>query len=92
MWYAVLTGPPQGLPAPEGVTAAQKDRSKRDREGSDMGDGVEICSAIDVADPEPFPARALEAGVVALALGTEGVNPLKAEALAANGETVIVRK
>ena len=86
----VLSGSPKGFPAPVGVTATGNNGSVGDREGGEVGDGVEIRGAAAVADPEPFPPGALEAGVIALTLGTESIDPLKAETISVNGETVVV--
>ena len=55
-----------------------------------MGQRIEICRACAVAHPQPFLSRRLKAGIVTLALCTQGVCPLETEAAAVNGKSVIV--
>ena len=54
-----------------------------------MGQCVEVCRAGAVAHPQPFLSRRLKAGIVTLALCTQGVCSLETEAAAVNGKPVI---
>ena len=72
------------------MTAAGKDGGVSDREGGNVRDGVEICSAAAVADPQALPACGLEAGVVAFALCTQSIDPLETQTVAVDGETAVV--
>lgn len=85
-----LTGPAQGFPTPEGVTAAGYDSSKSDREGGNMSDGVEVCCAVAIADPKTFPPCAFEARIIALTLRAKGIDPLEAQTFAVNRKTIVV--
>ena len=54
-----------------------------------MGQRIEVCRAGSVTHPQPFLTCGFEAGIVALALCTQGVSPFKVEAAAVNGKPVI---
>ena len=54
-----------------------------------MGQCVEVCRACAVTHPQPFLSRRLKAGIVTLALCTQGVCSLETEAAAVNGKPVI---
>lgn len=73
------------------MTAAGKDGGVSDREGGNVRDGVEIRGAAAVADPQALPACGLEAGVVALALRAEGIDPLETQTVAVDGEPAVDR-
>ena len=62
---------------------------QRNRQGGDVGQRIEICRACAVAHPQPFLSRRLKAGIVTLALCTQGVCSLETEAAAVNGKPVI---
>ena len=62
---------------------------QRNRQGGDVGQCVEVCRAGAVAHPQPFLSRRLKAGIVTLALCTQGVCSLETEAAAVNGKPVI---
>ena len=55
-----------------------------------MGQRIEICRAGAVAHPQPFLTCGFEAGIVTLALCTQGVCSLETEAATVNGKSVIV--
>lgn len=55
-----------------------------------MSQRVEVRRACAIAHPQPFLTRRLKAGIVTLALCTQGVCPLETEAAAVNGKPVIV--
>ena len=57
-----------------------------------MGDGIEIRGAVAVANPEPFPPGALEAGVIPLTFRAKSIDALETQALTVNGEAVVVGK
>lgn len=54
-----------------------------------MGQGIEIGRAGAAAHPQPLLAGGLEAGIVSLALGTQGIGSLEIEAVAVNGKPVV---
>ena len=55
-----------------------------------MGQCVEVCRAGAVVHPQPFLTCAFEAGIVTLALCTQGVCPLETEAATVNGKSVVI--
>ena len=55
-----------------------------------MGKCVEVRRAGSIAHPQPFLTCGFEAGIVTLALCTQGVCPLETEAATVNGKSVIV--
>ena len=63
---------------------------QRNRQGGDVGQCIEVCRAGTVAHPQPFLTCGFEAGIVTLALCTQGVCSLETEAAAVNGKPVIV--
>ena len=63
---------------------------QRNRQGGDVGQCIEVCRACAVAHPQPFLTCGFEAGIVTLALCTQGVCPLETEAAAVNGKSVII--
>ena len=63
---------------------------QRNRQGGDMSQCVEVRRACAVAHPQPFLTCGFEAGIVTLALCTQGVCPLETEAAAVNGKSVII--
>ena len=63
---------------------------QRNRQGGDVGQCVEVCRAVSVTHPQAFLTCGFEAGIVTLALCTQGVCPLETEATAVNGKPVIV--
>ena len=60
------------------------------RQGGDVGQCVEVCRAGAVAHPQPFLSRRLKAGIVTLALCTQGVCSLETEAATVNGKSVVI--
>ena len=54
-----------------------------------MSQGVEVCRAVSVTHPQPFLTCGFEAGIVTLTLRPQGVSPLKIEAAAVNGKSVV---
>ena len=65
---------------------------QRNRQGGDVGQCIEVCRACAVAHPQPFLTCGFEAGIVTLALCTQGVCSLETEAAAVNGKPIIVWK
>ena len=63
---------------------------QRNRQGGDVGQCIEVCRACAVAHPQPFLTCGFEAGIVTLTLRPQGVSPLKIEAAAVNGKSVII--
>ena len=59
-------------------------------QGIDMSQCVEVRRADAVAHPRPFLTCGFEAGIVTLTLRPQGVSPLKIEAAAVNGKSVII--
>ena len=55
-----------------------------------MGQCIEVCRAGAVAHPQAFLTCGFEAGIVALALCTQGVYPLETEAATVNGKSVVI--
>ena len=55
-----------------------------------MGQCVEVCRAGAVAHPQAFLTCGFEAGIVTLALCTQGVCPLETEAATVNGKSVVI--
>ena len=55
-----------------------------------MGQRIEVCRACAVAHPQPFLTCGFEAGIVTLALCTQGVCPLETEAATVNGKSVVI--
>ena len=55
-----------------------------------MSQCIEVHRAGAVAHPQPFLTCGFEAGIVTLTLRPQGVNPLKIEAAAVNGKSVII--
>ena len=62
---------------------------QRNSQGRDMSQRIEVCRAGSIAHPQPFLTCGFEAGIVALALCTQGVSPFKIETAAVNGKPVI---
>ena len=62
---------------------------QRNSQGRDMSQRIEVCRAGSIAHPQPFLTCGFEAGIVTLALCTQGVCPLETEAAAVNGKSVI---
>ena len=58
--------------------------------GGNVGNGVEIGGAVGIAYPKALLPGGFETGIVALTLGTQGVNTLEAEALAVDGKAVVI--
>ena len=56
-----------------------------------MSQRVEVRRACAAAHPQPFLTCGFEAGIVALALCTQGVSPFKIETAAVNGKSVVHR-
>ena len=63
---------------------------QRNRQGGDVGQRVEVRRACAAAHPQPFLTCGFEAGIVALALCTQGVSPFKIETAAVNGKPVVI--
>lgn len=63
---------------------------QRNRQGGDVGQRVEVRRACAAAHPQPFLTCGFEAGIVALALCTQGVSPFKIETAAVNGKSVVI--
>ena len=63
---------------------------QRNRQSGDMSQCIEVCRAVSVAHPQPFLTCGFEAGIVTLALCTQGVCSLKAETAAVNGKPVVI--
>ena len=63
---------------------------QRNSQGRDVDQRIEVCRAVSVTHPQPFLTCGFEAGIVTLALCTQGVCPLETEAAAVNGKSVIV--
>ena len=57
-----------------------------------MSQRVEVRRACAAAHPQPFLTCGFEAGIVALALCTQGVSPFKIETAAVNGKPVVIGK
>ena len=55
-----------------------------------MSQRVEVRRACAAAHPQPFLTCGFEAGIVALALCTQGVSPFKIETAAVNGKPVVI--
>ena len=55
-----------------------------------MSQRVEVRRACAAAHPQPFLTCGFEAGIVALALCTQGVSPFKVETAAVNGKPVVI--
>lgn len=54
-----------------------------------MGQGVEVCGAVAVTNPETFLSGGFEAGIVAFALSTQGIDTLEVETFPVNRKSVI---
>ena len=63
---------------------------QRNSQGRDMSQRIEVCRAGSIAHPQPFLTCGFEAGIVTLALCTQGVCPLETEAAAVNGKPVVI--
>ena len=83
-----LSGMPEGFGGAVGVRAGQ-DSGEGDSQSGDMGQGIEIGRAGAAAHPQPLLAGGLEAGIVSLALGTQGIGSLEIEAAAIDGKPVV---
>ena len=83
-----LSGMPEGFGGAVGVRAGQ-DSGEGDSQSGDMGQGIEIGRAGAAAHPQPLLAGGLEAGIVSLALGTQGIGSLEIEAAAVDGKPVV---
>ena len=55
-----------------------------------MSQRIEVCRAVSATHPQPFLTCGFEAGIVALALCTQGVSPFKIETAAVNGKSVVI--
>ena len=62
---------------------------QRNSQGRDVDQRIEVCHAVSVTHPQPFLTCGFEAGIVTLALCTQGVCPLETEAAAVNGKSVV---
>ena len=69
---------------------AGQNGGQRNRQGGDVGQCIEVCRACAVAHPQPFLTCGFEAGIVTLALCTQGIDTLKTQAFPVNGKPVIV--
>ena len=63
---------------------------QRNCQGRGMSQRVEVRRAGFAAHPQPFLTCGFEAGIVALALCTQGVCPLETEAATVNGKSVVI--
>ena len=72
-----------------GVRTVQNS-GQRNRQGGDVGQRVEVRRACAAAHPQPFLTCGFEAGIVTLALCTQGVCPLETEAATVNGKSVVI--
>ena len=63
---------------------------QRNRQGGDVGQCIEVCRAVSVTHPQAFLTCGFEAGIVALALCTQGVSPFKIETATVNGKPVVI--
>ena len=59
-------------------------------QGRDMSQRIEVCRAGSIAHPQPFLTCGFEAGIVTLALCTQGVCSLETEAATVNGKSVVI--
>ena len=59
-------------------------------QSGDVGQRIEVRRACAVTHPQPFLTCGFEAGIVALALCTQGVSPFKIETAAVNGKPVVI--
>ena len=55
-----------------------------------MGNGVEVFDGFTVSDPKALLAGGLKAGIVAFALGSQGIDGLKSDGAPIDGEPVVV--
>ena len=62
---------------------------QRNSQGRDMSQCIEVCRAGSIAHPQPFLTCGFEAGIVTLALCTQGVCSLETEAATVNGKSVV---
>ena len=69
---------------------AGQNSGQRNCQGRDMSQRVEVRRACAAAHPQPFLTCGFEAGIVALALCTQGVSPFKIETAAVNGKPVVI--
>ena len=63
---------------------------QRNRQGGDVGQRIEVCRAVSVTHPQAFLTCGFEAGIVTLALCTQGVCSLETEAATVNGKSVVI--
>ena len=63
---------------------------QRNSQGRDVDQRIEVCRAGSIAHPQPFLTCGFEAGIVTLALCTQGVCPLETEAATVNGKSVVI--
>ena len=63
---------------------------QRNCQSGNMSQCVEVCRAGSIAHPQAFLTCGFEAGIVALALCTQGVYPLETEAATVNGKSVVI--
>ena len=66
-----------------------QDGGKGDGQSGDVGQCIQIRGAVAVANPETLLPSGLEAGIVSLALGAQGIGSLEIEAASINGKPVI---
>ena len=69
---------------------AGQNSGQSNSQGRDMSQCIEVRRAGAVAHPQPFLTCGFEAGIVTLTLRPQGVSPLKIEAAAVNGKSVII--
>ena len=81
-----LSGTPEGFGRAVGVRARQ-DGGQGNSQSGDMGQRIEISRAGAVAHPQPLLTGSLEAGIVSLALGTQGIGSLEIEAVSDRWKT-----
>lgn len=64
---------------------------QRNSQGRDVGQRIEVRRTCATAHPQPFLTCGFEAGIVTLALCTQGVCSLETEAATVNGKSVVIR-
>ena len=65
---------------------------KRNSQGRDVDQRIEVCRTCAVAHPQPFLTCGFEAGIVTLTLRPQGVSPFERKATAVNGKPVVIGK
>ena len=89
--YFESTSPTQRLRGAVGVMNLGDHSGIGHRESGNVGDGVEICGTVAVADPKALLPGGFEAGVIPLTFRAQGVGSFELQALAVDGEAVVVR-